>query len=100
VLAALAGVGIAPLCEEMFFREALLARILRDTPGSLAVLVSSVLFGAFHFGSGGAILVGTLCLMGAILGHLRLRTGSLGPPILLHALNNGIAILVAVLAGP
>jgi membrane protease YdiL (CAAX protease family) len=99
-VALLAAVVVAPFSEELFFREALLARILGPAPRALGVALSSALFGAFHIGSGGAILVGTLCLMGAILGDLRLRTGSLGPAILLHALNNGIALLVAVLAGP
>jgi len=99
LVAFVAAVLVAPFCEELFFREALLARILGGTPRTVAILVSSALFGAFHVGSGGAILVATLCVMGAVLADLRLRTGSLGPPLLLHGLNNAIALAYALLAG-
>lgn len=99
IAATFVGVVVAPFSEELFFREAILARIFGNVPRSLAVVLSSILFGAFHLGSGGGILVVTLCLMGAIFADLRLRTGSLGPPLLLHALNNGIALLLAFRAG-
>jgi membrane protease YdiL (CAAX protease family) len=99
-IASLVAIVAAPLSEELFFREALLVRILRGAPRALAIAVSSVLFGLLHAGSGGWILVVTLTFMGAILADSRLRTGSLGPPVALHALNNGIAVLLVFLAGP
>ena len=42
--------------------------------------------------------VPVLTIFGLILGWLRLKTSSLYPPIILHAIFNGAALLAAVLA--
>jgi membrane protease YdiL (CAAX protease family) len=86
-------VVLAPAAEELFFREALLARVLRRWP-RLGIAVTSVSFGLFHFGSGGIILIVTLVAMGAVLAWLRIRTASLGPPLIVHGLNNLLALLL------
>ncbi len=93
-------VAMAPACEELFFREVLLARVLAPSPRLFAVVVSSALFGALHFSSGGMALLATLFVMGLVLAWLRLRTRSLGPPILVHAANNLLALLLVRLLGP
>jgi membrane protease YdiL (CAAX protease family) len=90
---------LAPFAEELFFREALLARVFPRSRRAVSVLATSALFGLLHVGSGGAVLVVTLFLMGVILAELRLRTGALGPSILVHGLNNVAALLLAILAG-
>ncbi len=40
-----------------------------------------------------------LTIFGAILGWLRWKTGSLYPPIVLHAVFNGAALIAAVTLG-
>ncbi len=91
---AIAG-ALAPLCEEIFFREAILIRVLGDTPPAVAIVVSSAAFALLHVYSGGPVLVVTLFGMGLILAWLRRRTGSLGPPVAVHALNNLLAMWVS-----
>ena len=86
---------LAPLAEELFFREALLGRVFGAVNPRFALVTTSVLFGLLHASSGGPLLVITLTVMGLILGVLRSRTGSLGPPLVVHALNNLAAVLIA-----
>ena len=88
----LAAVVLAPLAEELFFREMLLTRALAGSPRWLAVATTAAAFGALHLAVGGVVLMLTLTFMGAVLAWLRFRTGSLGPPILVHALNNAVAL--------
>ena len=56
-----------------------------------AVLASSVLFVFIHLQLVGSLI---LLLLGLLLAWARLRSGSLGLPIALHALNNTIAMLI------
>lgn len=88
----LMAVFVAPAVEELFFREVLLSRVLSNYPLSGAAATSAA-FGVLHFGAGGAILIATLIAMGAVLAWLRIRTGSLGPPIAVHAMNNLLALV-------
>jgi membrane protease YdiL (CAAX protease family) len=108
-LASLAAVALAPaLCEEMLFRGvALTALVPLLRPGG-AALASALLFGLIHVDAVG----GELSLyrapfafaVGLGLAALRLRSGSIVPPILAHAALNTctwVLTLVALLAlGP
>ena len=88
----LVAVLLAPAVEELFFREMLLARVLAGAPRWLAITATATAFGAFHLAAGGLALMLTLAFMGVVLAWVRLRTGSLAAPFLVHALNNAIAI--------
>ena len=55
--------------------------------------VTAVAFGLAH---GLVVALPILTLFGLVLGWLRLRTASLYPPIILHALFNGIALVASV----
>jgi membrane protease YdiL (CAAX protease family) len=88
----LMAVLVAPAVEELFFREMLLSRVLSNHPLSGAAATSAA-FGLLHLGAGGAVLIGTLIAMGAVLAWLRIHTGSLGPPIAVHAMNNLLALI-------
>jgi membrane protease YdiL (CAAX protease family) len=90
----LAAVLIAPALEELFFREILMTRVLGSLPQASAIATSSLAFGLFHLASGGLILVASLTAMGAVMGWLRMKTDSLAPPFLIHALNNLLALVV------
>jgi len=52
-------------------------------------------FGMLHFTGPDSIgVVPPLVVLGIVLALLYERTGSLWPPIILHAINNGLALAV------
>ena len=86
----LATVIIAPFSEEILFRgflQKFLEKHWQDV--TKAVLVTSLFFAAVHMNPGWIIQI---YLLGIILGYLAWRTGSIFPGLILHALNNGLAL--------
>lgn len=81
-------VVIAPVAEEILFRGYLLGKLRKHLPIWVAVLVTSVLFGAIHLAWNVGVDVFALSI---VLCILRIRTGRLWPSILLHMIKNGIA---------
>ena len=75
-------------------RRQLLLR--RQLDARTTVVLQAVLFGLVH----GSIfrLLPTFAL-GLVLGFVRLRTGSIWPGVLIHALNNGILIAIQTHGG-
>lgn len=91
VFSALLVTVMAPLSEELFFRG-FLFRALKGSAGLwVAAIVSGVIFGAIHLGSSPIGFVVPLMVFGFGLALLYQATGSLWPPIVLHAINNSIA---------
>lgn len=95
----LTAAAMAPVAEELFFREALLSRVFAASARPLAIVLASAAFGLLHAAAGGPVLVLALTFMGIVLAILRVRTGSLGPSILVHAANNLLAICFAGASG-
>ncbi|WP_234361362.1 CPBP family intramembrane glutamic endopeptidase [Plantactinospora sp. BB1] len=101
-LAILGIVGFAlvnPVWEEMLFRGVLLSELATVWGARAAVLLQAVLFGAAHhagFPSGtvGMVMAGT---WGLALGVLRLRSGGILVPYLVHVTANAVIGTVAVL---
>ncbi len=95
----LAAVVVIPLGEELFFRGLLLRGFLLRYGPRTALVLTSLLFAVVHFNPWG--LPG-IFLVGILLGWLVLRSGSLWPACLGHALYNLTAILAlnASLPGP
>lgn len=89
--------ALAPaVCEELLFRAAL-ARSLMPHVGRVgAVLISAVLFAGFH--ASAVRLLPTL-FIGLALGAVCVRTRSVIPAMIVHALNNGIALSIAATGG-
>ena len=84
---------VAPVIEELTYRG-LGVSAVRDAFGPVAaVAVTGLAFGLAH---GLVIALPVLTLFGAILAWLRLSTDSLYPPIALHAIFNGAALIAAV----
>lgn len=83
----------APITEETLFRGLLFGALRSRTPFWVAAALSGILFGSVHLTSGDVAVAGLLSFLGVILAWLYERTGSLGPPIVLHMVNNGIAII-------
>ncbi|MCS7207781.1 MAG: CPBP family intramembrane metalloprotease [Dehalococcoidia bacterium] len=79
---------LAPLAEEIFFRGFLLTALTpRFTRGG-ALVVSSLVFAVLHGAPG---LMVPVFFAGLVLGVLFLRSGSLLPPLMAHALQNALA---------
>jgi membrane protease YdiL (CAAX protease family) len=87
-------IGVAPPSEELFFRGFVFGGLRRRLPLLTAALASGAIFGIFHFtGEDSLAAIPQLAILGAMLAWLYEKTGSLWPPIILHALNNGIAFI-------
>ncbi|MEP7204793.1 MAG: CPBP family intramembrane glutamic endopeptidase [Candidatus Saccharibacteria bacterium] len=91
ILAFVTLVVVAPVAEEVLFRGYLFGKLKKFVPIWLAILVTSLLFGAVHGAWNVAIDTFALSL---VLCLLRLSTGSLWASILLHMTKNGIAYYI------
>jgi sodium transport system permease protein len=90
-------VAIAPaICEEWFFRGYLLGAIRQRTSAWSAILLTALLFGLFHVFVTVILPVRLLpsLSLGIVLGYVCWRTGSVLPGMLLHAVHNGLLILM------
>jgi hypothetical protein len=85
---------LGPFAEELFFRG-LGVRVLVAYGGVVAILGTGVVFGLVH-GILGALP--PLVLFGIGLAWVRLRSASVWPSFIGHALYNGLGILLLVLA--
>ena len=83
-----------PLAEEVFFRGFVFAGLLPRLGPGPAILLSSLVFSAFHFDTG--VLI-PIFVTGAAFAWLYRRTGSLWPGIAAHAAQNTLAIIGAIL---
>lgn len=82
----------APISEEVCFRGMLFGGLRERLPRLAAALASGAVFGGLHALTGiGA--VPPLIVLGFVFALLYERTGSIVPGILLHALNNSVALL-------
>jgi membrane protease YdiL (CAAX protease family) len=94
VLALIGIVILPPVVEEITFRGILLERFAVKWRVGVAVIVSAVCFGILHADPMGA------GMFGVVTGLLYLRTGSLWPGIIIHFVNNLVAIISIRVAGP
>lgn len=85
---------VAPVAEEIFFRGMLFAGLRTRFSLWPAAIVSGLAFGIPHVTSGPTAAI-PLSVFGIALAWIYNRTGSIWPCILIHALNNGIALLAA-----
>jgi hypothetical protein len=82
----------APISEEVCFRGMLFGGLREQLPRLAAALIAALIFGGLHALTGiGA--VPPLIAFGFILALLYEKTGSIVPGILLHMLNNSIALI-------
>ncbi|MCU0453056.1 MAG: CPBP family intramembrane metalloprotease [Bacteroidetes bacterium] len=89
-------VAVVPSFVEEFYFRGLVQTLFRKAWSPLGgAVVSGVLFGLFHLNPFDAV---GLVALGVFFGYTRYRSASLLPPILLHFLNNFLAV-VAVRMG-
>jgi hypothetical protein len=85
-------VVLAPISEEVCFRGMLFGGLREKLPRIAAALISGFIFGGLH-GLTGITAVPPLMIFGFLLALLYEKTGSIVPGILLHMLNNAVALL-------
>ena len=91
VLTVLLVVIVAPVAEEVFFRGFLYPAFKKRFGKWLGVLISALIFGLFHIN---IWLIIPISLIGLINILLYERTKSLDSCIILHSMNNLMAVLV------
>jgi membrane protease YdiL (CAAX protease family) len=82
----------APISEELLFRGLIFGGIRKHMPAIAAALVAGLIFGALHALTG-LSAVPPLIAFGFILCLLYEKTGSIVPGIVLHMLNNSVALI-------
>ena len=87
---------VAPIVEELAFRGLGYTAVRAFYGTGAAVVATALAFGLAH---GLLVALPVLSCFGAILALLRAKTGSLYPPIILHAFFNGAALVAAVTIG-
>jgi membrane protease YdiL (CAAX protease family) len=84
---------LAPICEEVFFRGAVL-RGVRSTAGTaVGLLLSSALFAAWHQLPPRMVVT---FVLGLWFGWLCIRSKGLMAPIVAHAFNNAVILALAM----
>jgi len=89
-------IGIIPgIGEELIFRGLIQRNIRKIIENPIAAIwITAVIFSAFHFQFQGFI---PRLLLGALLGYLYYWTNNLWVPIIAHAFNNGIQVIMQYL---
>ena len=83
-------VALVPaVCEELVCRGLLLATLRRRLPVLLAISLSALIFAAMHLS---LLRAAPTLVLGLVLAAVRVRTGSLWPPMVIHLLNNAFAL--------
>lgn len=84
-------VAVSPaICEEVFFRGALLSGLRRDLATWRIIALEMLFFGAVHMSIYRFL---PTAVLGGVLAALTLRARSLWPAVLLHATYNGLLVL-------
>jgi membrane protease YdiL (CAAX protease family) len=84
-----AGVVIAPVVEEVFFRGFLFAGLWKKYSWQMAAVISSALFGFIHVQATAII---PIFLLGYIFSYLYYRSHSIWPGILMHVTTNALGL--------
>jgi membrane protease YdiL (CAAX protease family) len=99
------GLMLQVTAEEVFFRGYLQTQLIAATgQKSIGMILAALLFGAGHYsgsvdGIAAFLPVLWAACFGLVAGDLTARTGSLGPAIAIHIVNNSLAIFFAPTAG-
>lgn len=87
---------LAPIAEELFVRG-LMFGALRKRGISVAwtIVITTVAFAVMHLEP---VRLPMIVAMGAVLGIVRARTGSVGASMVAHGVNNGLQVMAVVVA--
>lgn len=87
----LAAVVAAGVCEEMLLRGMFQQALESRWPAGRAILISSLVFAFIHLNPWGGIQIFIIALF---LGLVAWKTGSILPTVLMHGVNNLLAIVI------
>ncbi|HEX2188236.1 MAG TPA: ABC transporter permease subunit/CPBP intramembrane protease [Longimicrobiaceae bacterium] len=88
-------VALTPaVCEELVFRGVLLQGLGREMRMWRAVGLSALVFGAFHLSFETAVRFVPTAWIGLLIGYVVWHTRSLFAGMLMHFVNNGLAVLI------
>lgn len=80
---------LGPIAEEFVFRGGVTERLLSRVKPAVAIGLSALVFGLVHVNPPQVIGAG---LLGALLAHSYIKTRSLWIPVILHVINNSMAV--------
>lgn len=90
----LAGIIVAPLVEEIFFRGFLFTGLRERYGWIAAALISAALFAAVHLQP---ITMPSIFLLGLVFAYLYQRTESIWPAVIIHFFTNTLGLAAAYL---
>lgn len=82
---------VPAICEEVLFRGYLLSAFEKSWGIVAAIVISSLVFGAFHVQLPNLI---PLTVLGAVMAVMTWLSGSVWPAVLAHFVNNGMAVVL------
>ncbi len=86
---------VAPVTEELLFRGLILRGFVRNYGATVAIAASALMFALLHVSPWRLVSV---AVDGAFMAWLVIRTRSLIPALLMHAVGNGLAVLLMLSA--
>jgi sodium transport system permease protein len=92
----IAAAAVPAVCEEFIVRGVLLRSLATRLGALSAIVITSLLFGLMHVPLARMF---PAAATGAMLAYITLASGSLIPAMVVHFLNNSVAILVSHAAG-
>jgi sodium transport system permease protein len=93
-------VAVTPaVCEELVFRGVLLQGLASRLPPWRAVLASAIVFGAFHLSFETVIRFLPTFWLGTLIAWVAWKTQSIFPGMMMHFLNNAMALLLVNVSG-
>ena len=84
-----AGIVVAPVVEEIFFRGFVFAGLAQRYDWRVAALISSGLFALIHFQP---LAIPAIFILGCIFAYLYHRSRSIWPAVLMHVSTNALAL--------
>jgi membrane protease YdiL (CAAX protease family) len=88
--------GMAPVCEELFFRGVIFGSARAAGLNNVGVALSAVLFASVHVS---LLLAPFYLIFAVVMCWLYARTGTLAAPIAAHATLNSVACAALIFAG-
>lgn len=89
-LTAIAVIVLSPVAEEILFRGLLYGALAKWLKPAWVIVITSIAFALVHMQ---IVYFLPLFVVGLVLGYARHKTGSLTASILIHGINNGLALL-------
>lgn len=89
---------VGPIIEELIFRGAIMGYLLKERPAWVRISTSGVMFGLFHMiGTTSVLPFMQYMFMGIVLAFIFWRKGKIQMSIIVHFLNNLLAVVPLIM---